>query len=151
MPVVVGLAESGKAGFLTERAGELAKLVRAGTVVVLPDVRGTGESRAGDADSSVNLQLFGETLLGERVRDLRRSSPICADRKDVDAKRIALWGESFAPPNPADADFKVPRGVDAWPKGPEPLGGLLALFGACSTTTSAPSTSPAAWRATAAC
>jgi hypothetical protein len=129
-PVVIGLAQSGKAGFLKERAAELQKLVQGGTMVVLPDVRGTGETRSGDTDLSVNLQLFGETLLGERLRDLRSVLLYLRERKDVDAKRIALWGDSFAPPNPADTNFKVPRGVDAWPRGPEPLGGLLALFGA---------------------
>jgi cephalosporin-C deacetylase-like acetyl esterase len=129
-PVVVGLAQPGKAGFLKERADELQKLVAAGTIVVLPDVRGTGESRAGDTDLSVNLQLFGETLLGQRLRDLRSVLSYLRERKDVNASRLALWGDSFAPPNPAETNFKVPRGAEGWPRGPEPLGGLLALFGA---------------------
>jgi hypothetical protein len=129
-PVVIGLAQSGKAGFLKERSGELQKLVQGGTIVVLPDVRGTGETRSGDTDLSVNLQLFGETLLGERLRDLRSVFAYLRQRKDIDAGRIALWGDAFAAPNPADTNFKVPRGVDGWPRGPEPLGGLLALFGA---------------------
>ena len=50
-------------------------------------------------------------------------------RGDVDAKKIALWGDSFTPPNPNDMDFKVPHGVDGRPKEAEPLGGLLALLG----------------------
>jgi dienelactone hydrolase len=129
-PVVIGLAHAGKAGFLKERAGELHKLVQAGTVVVLPDVRGIGETRSGDADLSANLQLFGETMLGEQVRDLRSVLAYVRERKDVDGKRLALWGDAFAPLNPADSNFKVPRGVDAWPRGPEPLGGLLVLLGA---------------------
>jgi dienelactone hydrolase len=129
-PVVIGLAQSGKAGFLKERAGELQKLVQAGAIVVLPDVRGTGETRSGDTDLSVNLQLFGETLLGERLRDMRSVLAYLRERKDVDPKRIALWGDAFAAPNGADTNFKVPRGVEGWPRGPEPLGGLLALFGA---------------------
>lgn len=129
-PVVIGLAQSGKAGFLKERAAELQKLIQGGAIVVLPDVRGTGETRAGDTDLSTNLQLFGETLLGQRLRDLRSVLAYVRERKDTDANRIALWGDAFAPPNPADMDFKVPRNVDGWPRGPEPLGGLLALFGA---------------------
>lgn len=129
-PVVIGLAQGGKAGFLKERAGELQKLIQGGAIVVLPDVRGTGESRSGDTDLSTNLQLFGETLLGERLRDLRSVLAYVRERKDVDAKRLALWGDAFGPTNPADTNFKVPRGVDGWPRGPEPLGGLLALFGA---------------------
>ncbi len=129
-PVVIGLAQTGKAGFLKERAGELRKLVGAGTTVVLPDVRGTGETRSGDTDLSVNLQLFGETLLGERVRDLRSVLLYLRQRKDIDPGRVALWGDAFAPLNGADTNFKVPRNVEGWPRGSEPLGGLLALFGA---------------------
>jgi hypothetical protein len=129
-PVVIGLAQAGKAGFLKERAGELQKLLQAGTVVVLPDVRGIGETRSGDTDLSVNLQLFGDTLLGQRLRDLRSVLLYLRQRKDIDTTRLALWADSFTPPNPADTNFKVPRGVEGWPRGPEPLGGLLALVGA---------------------
>jgi hypothetical protein len=129
-PVIIGLAHAGKAGFLKDRAADLVKLVQGGAIVVLPDLRGTGETRQGDTDLSVNLQLFGETLLGERVRDLRSVLTYLRDRKDVDAKRIALWGDAFVPPNASDMNFKVPRGVDGWPRAPEPTGGLLALFGA---------------------
>jgi cephalosporin-C deacetylase-like acetyl esterase len=129
-PVVIGLTQVGKSGFLKQRASELQKLVQTGTIVVLPDVRGTGESRVDETDLSANLLLFGETLLGARVRDLRSVRAYVCQRKDVDAKRLALWGDAFTPPNPAAANFKVPRNVDGWPPGPEPLGGLLALFGA---------------------
>jgi dienelactone hydrolase len=129
-PAVIGLAQAGKAGFLKERPRELQKLVHAGIIVVLPDFRGTGETRAGDTDLSTNLQVFGETLLGERLRDLRSVLLYLRERKDVDRKRVALWGDAFAPSNAADTNFKVPRNVDGWPRGPEPLGGLLALLGA---------------------
>jgi len=137
-PVVIGLAQAGKTGFLKERANELQKLVQGGAIVVLPDLRGTGETRSGssrgsnsnDTNLSTHEQLFGETLLGERLRDLRSVISYLRSRKDVDSKRLALWGDSFAPPNPADTNFKLPRGVEGWPQGPEPLGGLLALLGA---------------------
>ena len=136
-PVVVCLAQAGKARFLAERGPEIAHLLEGGAIAVLPDLRGTGESRAGgdrgptgeDTDLSVHLQLFGETLLGERLRDLRSVLAYLRTRDDVDARRIALWGDSFAPPNPPGADFKVPRGIDGGPRISEPLGGLLALLG----------------------
>ena len=51
-------------------------------------------------------------------------------RPDVDGKRFALWGESFAPTNGPDTNFKVPREADTWPRQSEPLGGLLGLLGA---------------------
>jgi dienelactone hydrolase len=135
---VVGLAQAGKAGFLKDRAGELKELVKGGAIVVLPDLRGAGETRSGnsrgqnsnDTNLSVHEQLFGETLLGQRLRDLRSVLAYLRERKDVDAKRLALWGDSFTPTNPTDTNFKVPRAVDGWPQESEPLGGLLALFGA---------------------
>jgi dienelactone hydrolase len=137
-PAVVAVSQAGKAGFVRERADELRALVRGGTVVVLPDLRGTGETRSGggrgrdgaDTNLSVHLELFGETLLGERLRDLRSVIAYLRQREDIDSGRLALWGDSFAPPNPPGTDFKVPHGVEGRPRESEPLGGLLALFGA---------------------
>ena len=43
---------------------------------------------------------------------------------------MALWGESFAPTNPAGRDLAVPLDADPFPHQAEPLGGLLALLGA---------------------
>jgi dienelactone hydrolase len=136
-PVVVGLAQAGKAGFLRHRADELRRLVQGGTVIGLPDLRGTGETRAGgsrgptgeDTNLSVHVQLFGETLVGERLRDLRSILAYLRKRPDVDAGRLALWGDSFAPPNPPGTSYLVPRGIEGGPRQPEPLGGLLALLG----------------------
>jgi len=137
-PVVVALSNSGKAGFLKNRSDELGKLLNAGVIVALPDVRGTGETRLGssrgrdstDTNHSVHVQLFGETLLGQRLRDLRSVLGYLRSRDDIDARRIALWGDSFAMPNPPDANFKVPHAADGWPRHAEPLGGLLSLLGA---------------------
>ena len=136
-PVVLGLAQAGKAGFLKDRAEDVQRLLQSGAIVVLPDLRGTGESRSGSSrgmdsaatNHSAQLQLFGETLVGERLRDLRSVLAFLRTRPDVDATRIALWGDSLTPPNSADTNFKVPRGVDGWPREPEPLGGLMALLG----------------------
>lgn len=136
-PVVIGLAQAGKAGFLKDRAEELQKLVAGGAIVVLPDLRGTGETRSGssrgrtsgDTNLSVHVQLFGETLLGERLRDLRSVLAYLRGRDDVDARRLALWGDSFTPPNPPDTNYQVPHGAEGEPREAEPLGGLLALLG----------------------
>jgi len=137
LPGVVGLAQGGKAGFLKERAAEVQRLVHHGMVVVLPDLRGTGEAEAGRSrgldsaatNHSANLQLFGETLVGQRLRDLRSVLSYVRSRPDVNLQRTALWGDSFALPNPPDTNFRVPRGIDGWPREAEPLGGLLALLG----------------------
>ena len=137
-PVVVALAQSGKAGFIENRAEQLAELVSNGATVCLPDLRGTGDTRAGssrgrssgDGNRSVNLLMFDQTMLGQRLRDLRSVLVFLRTRKDVDPKRISLWGDSFAPVNPAEMSFQVPYDVGGRPNQSEPLGGLLALLGA---------------------
>lgn len=135
-PVVVAIAQGGKAGFLQHRSSDVTALVQSGTVVVLPDVRGTGESRAGSSrgrdssgtNHSSNLLLFGETLLGERLRDVRSVLQYVRARGDVDAQRVAIWGDSFAATNTANTDFKVPHAVDGRPLECEPAGAMLALL-----------------------
>ncbi len=136
-PCVVAIAEGGKAGFLRHRAEEVAALLAGGAAVCLPDVRGTGETRpegsrerwgALTSQASARLMLGGTTV-GARLRDLRAVLRHLRSRDDLDAARIALWGDSFAPANPPDRRFAVPRNVDGRPAWSEPLGGLLALLG----------------------
>src|ERR1051325_10851496 len=43
---------------------------------------------------------LGNTLLGARVKDLRTVLAYLRTGKQIDASRIALWGDSFAPTNP---------------------------------------------------
>ena len=134
---VVGLAQGGKAGFLRHRPAEIAELLGAGLAVCLPDLRGTGEADADGsrerwgamtAHSSAELMLGG-TMVGARLRDVRSLLRYLRGRGDIDAKRIALWGDSFAAPNPPGTDFRMPRNVDGRPRWSEPLGGMLALLG----------------------
>ncbi len=136
VPVVVGVAQAGKAGFLKERREELEKIVQAGAIVALPDLRGTGESRSGssrgrdsgDTNRSVHVQLFGETMLGQRLRDVRAVLAYLRTRNEVNPRRLALWGDSFAQTNSDQTDFKVPHGVDGWPVHAEPLGQMVSLL-----------------------
>lgn len=136
--VVVAVAQSGKSGFLQSRKEELAELIGNGAIVCLPDLRGTGETKAGtsrgrssgDGNRSVNLLQFNQTMPGQRLRDLRSVLAIVRVRKDVDPQHISLWGDSFAPVNPADSNFDVPYDVSGRAHQSEPLGGLLALLGA---------------------
>jgi hypothetical protein len=139
LPVVVAVAQHGKQAFLKDRSPAIAELLRSGVAVCLPDVRGTGETRpagdsrgrtsAGTALSATELML-GETLLGGRLRDLRAVLRYLRGRPDLDPARVGLWGDSFAPVNPADRNLAVPLDADRLPDQAEPLGGLLALFGA---------------------
>jgi len=149
LAIVVGLAHDGKAGFLKHRADELAELLAGGVAVCLPDVRGTGETRpAGDrrgapAGRLVTVQetspgtvlanedlMLGRTLVGDRLRDLRAVLRYLRGRAALDSGRIALWGDSFSPTNPAGSALGVPWDAEKLPQQSEPLGGLLALFGA---------------------
>jgi cephalosporin-C deacetylase-like acetyl esterase len=136
-PVVVAIAQQGKAALLKDRAEVVAALLEAGIAVCLPDVRGTGETSPGgrgrqSASTSISSSelMLGHTLVGSRLRDLRLVLKYLRGRSDIDADHLALWGDSLAPPNPADRDLKVPLDADKQPDLAEPLGGLLALFGA---------------------
>jgi len=140
IPVVVGVAEGGKDLFLTARSNEIETLLKRGVAVCLPDVRGTGETspdsrRDPENDENmqaVNEEMLGETLVGRRLKDLRTVLAYLEQRPDLDAKRLALWGESLMPLN----DARVLDELPLWQVGPqiqhqgEPLGGLLAILGA---------------------
>jgi cephalosporin-C deacetylase-like acetyl esterase len=138
LPLVVGVAQGGKQEFFLKRFEVLAALLREGIAVALPDVRGTGETSPGSGRDrrstatalSATAFMTGETLLGARLRDLRSTLRFLKQHPDIDAKRIALWGDSFAPPNSADDVLRIPHGVDRRPDACEPLGGMLALLGA---------------------
>jgi hypothetical protein len=138
LPVVVAVAQGGKQGFLKERSAELAALLRGKVAVCLPDLRGTGETKPdsgrGRGSESTEIAatelMLGRTMVGLRVRDLRSVLRFLRGRADLDAKRIGLWGDSFAPVNAPDRRFEMPLEVDGQPSLAEPLGGLAALFGA---------------------
>lgn len=135
-PLVLCLAQGGKEAFLKHRAKEIAQYLQKGMRICLPDLRGTGETRAGtsrgrtsgDGNRSVNLLLYGETMLGQRLRDARTVLQYLRVRKEIDGSNILLWGDSFVEPNATTTNFKVPRGVSGRPRQSEPVGGLLALF-----------------------
>ncbi len=136
-PIVVGISQHGKQEFLKQRSTEIAELLRAGVVVCLPDVRGTGETSTGNARDrrssataiAAGELMLGQSVLGGRLRDLRTLLGYLRTRSDLDGRKIALWGESFAPVNASDTDLKVPYTAAKRPAQSEPLGGLLALLG----------------------
>lgn len=136
--IVVAVAQSGKQAFLRERSQEITKLLKAGIAVCLPEVRGTGETDPGDgrrrrssatSDSSTALML-GQTQTGARLHDLQQILRYVRQRKDVNADRVVLWGDSFGPTNADDCNFAVPRGLSERPHQCEPLGGTLVLLAA---------------------
>lgn len=140
-PVVVGVAEGGKDLFLVERSSEIESLLKRGVAVCLPDLRATGETSADsrrDPDSTESIHsntvlTLGDTLVGLRLKDLRTVVGYLGRLEEIDAQRIGLWGDSFAPANPPDLILdEVPQ----WQIGPqieqqaEPLGGLVVVLAA---------------------
>ena len=135
-PLVIALAQHGSAKFLSDRKKTLTELLGAGVAVCLPEVRGTGasspegsrEMRSEATSLSATELMLGGTLLGARLRDLRSVFVHLRTRAEVDATRVALWGDSFAPVNlPGFAEPLIGEGRPTHAS--EPLGGLLALFG----------------------
>jgi dienelactone hydrolase len=135
-PVVVMLAQGGKQAFLKNRPEEMARLLAGGAAVVLPDLRGTGETAPGGGRGRSSAAtalassewMLGETPVGQRLADLRAVLRYLRGRGDL-AERVALWGDSFAPVNARDRNLAVPLDADL-PDQAEPGGGLLALLGA---------------------
>jgi dienelactone hydrolase len=135
-PVVIALAQEGKAGFLKRHAELIAQLLNGNVAVCLPDLRGIGETRLGvsrgrtseDTSLSSSELMLGETMVGARLRDLRSVLGYLRTRRDLDARRVAVWGDSFASPNSPKQDLKLPLGTREEAASSEPLGSLLALL-----------------------
>ncbi len=137
-PCVVAVAQGGKAAFLKERSEQIAGLLNGGVAVCLLDLAGTGETSPGNyrgrrssatGISSARLMHHG-TIMGDRLRDLLSVIQGLRKRDEVNGKRIAIWGDSFAPANEPDRKLAVPLGVDAEPRQSEPMGATLSLLAA---------------------
>jgi dienelactone hydrolase len=134
--VVIAVSQQGKERFLSDRSDAIARLIREGVAVCLPDLRGTGETSP-DADRSDQghaLREFslGSTLLGARLKDLRTVIVYLRGRSDIAGRRIGIWGDAFVPANSRDLFLDELQ----WESGPqiqyhaEPLGAHLALLAA---------------------
>jgi len=137
VPLVLMVSASGKQAFLKERGPAIEAFLKAGVAVCLPDVRGTGETRSGDGSAgrgsartsiSQTELILGQTVLGSQLRDLRSVIRWVRTRKDIDATKLAVWGDSFAKVNPQDAKLAVPLDSSDLPAVAEPGGSLLAAF-----------------------
>jgi len=112
---VVWIASRGKRGVLEKHADAVRATLAAGTRILIPDLRGMGETSVG-ADTSflgdeaslhgMSIQLQ-RSLLGMRVRDALCCVAYLRSRADVDARRIGLLGDSLADLNPPR--FRQPR------------------------------------------
>jgi hypothetical protein len=73
--------------------------------------------------------MLGQTILGSQLRDLRSVIRYICTRGDAKVDKITLWGDSFVSTNPANfEDPLIDEGVSPYQS--EPLGAILALFGA---------------------
>ena len=135
-PLVLGVSQRGKAAFLQERARVIAELLRSGVAVALLDIRGTGETSSGEdrgrrsslTSISASELMLGQTVLGGQLHDVCAVLQYLRSREGQGFGRVALWGESFTPVNPADVRYELPHTAGDRPPPLEPLGGWLALL-----------------------
>lgn len=143
-PVVVCLAQAGKAAFLAARAKEIGQLLQNGVAVALVDVRACGETAPTLArgpespigDLAAMLWLQQDSLPARQLKDLRTALAFLALQPGVDASRMAIWGEGLTEPNAASGGASRFDETGFRQSGPvaiqlaEPLGGWLALAAA---------------------
>jgi dienelactone hydrolase len=138
VPVVVYVAQEGKAAVLKNRRDEVASLLEQNMAVCLPDLRGCGEmspdegrGRNSSATSySASEQMLGSTALGGKLADLLAVVRWLRTRDELQGDRIGVRGDSFAPVNNADDRLDSPFNVTPMPQQAEPAGALLALLAA---------------------
>jgi len=133
--VVVALAQGGKQAWISRRPEQIAAWLDAGNVVVLPDLRGTGETSDGDGRGrssgatglSSTEQMLGETVLGRHVRDVRTVLKYLRGRPKLVDSVISLVGDGLVSPGGAQFVAAAPLDAEKLPAGSEPLGALVAL------------------------
>jgi dienelactone hydrolase len=103
-PAVVFADGKGKA----QAAVEAEQLAAKGYIVLVPDVRGIGETQPvldrrdyfvrnfGDYENTLTALVIGKTMVGMRAGDIVRGVELLAARNDVEASRIAAVGRSAA-------------------------------------------------------
>ena len=137
-PVVLGLAQGGKQAFLEQRADPIAELLDGGAAVCRRREGNRGNETWERLATSLG-RADDDLGIGVAARPDARRLP--AARPPLGAALLALprrsrhgprcvWGDSFSAPNPKDRNLAVPLETDPFPDLAQPLGGLLALFGA---------------------
>lgn len=132
--VVILVAQQGKAELLAQRAELIAKLLQT-HAVCLVDLRGTGETRAGSDRGrrseatalAATALMLGETLVGQRLADLRSVIGYLRKQPEFREAKVLLYGDSRAETNAATDRLGRPLELEQ-PKLAEPLGATLALL-----------------------
>ena len=96
--VLIALDERGKAG--AHASAGVASARARGWAVLAPDLRGTGESAAGEFELATAAWLLDRDLLASRVDDVLALVQWLSERystgQQINARRIAVWGpEAF--------------------------------------------------------
>lgn len=102
-PAVLYLDPDGKSAGAAP-GGDIEALVRAGYLVLAPDLRGWGETAAlgghpphdGRYHLSMRAMLIGRTIIGMQATDLLGTFDYLASRPDVDAGRIGVFSKGNA-------------------------------------------------------
>lgn len=137
--VVVMVAQGGKQAVLQQRAKLIAACLQRGVVVVLPDLRGTGETgspgdgrgrTSGATSRSATEQMLGETMLGRRLRDLRTVLAYLRDRDDLKRAKVSLYGDGLVAANAPDLNAAAPLDAEKLPTAGEPMGAIACLLAA---------------------
>jgi hypothetical protein len=137
-PVVIALAQGGKAGFLKHRTAGITKLLQDGIAVCLPDLCGTGETKSlndgrGRTSAATSLsateQMHGHHVAITQFLEIRM---LLQELKMRGFGPVAMWGDSFAEPNDPSTNLAVPYDADKLPRQSEPMGSLMALAGSLS-------------------
>lgn len=93
-PVLIVLDEGGKGEAATLPEVRLAQ--QEGWAVLLPDLRGTGESAASEFEVATAAWMLDRDLLNQRVWDTIRTVDFLSERyssaQQIDKGRIAVWG-----------------------------------------------------------
>jgi hypothetical protein len=133
-PVVVVFSQQGRKAEANPAEQPRYKAIRdSGIGLCFAHLRGLdhtdsrGRTSTSTALSATELML-GETVIGQQLRELRELLALLRTREDVDAKRIALLGDSLAEPNPPERLVQVPLDAGDTPNLAEPGCCLLALL-----------------------
>jgi len=135
IPLVICICQEGPHRFLKERADAISRLLQFRIGVILVDWKRMGTTRAGDsrgrtsgaASLAATALMVDEPIWASRLRALKMVlDTVEFGMSRFDPRSVALWGESFAPPNATDEEsVQVPYDVSP-PVLAEPLGGTLA-------------------------
>jgi len=89
-------------------AADAEELAAKGYIVLVPDLRGVGETQPqldrrdyfvrnfGDYENTLTALVIGKTMVGMRARDVVRGIDVLTARNDVDASRISAVGRGAA-------------------------------------------------------